>query len=107
MKKRFIISSLMTLALTVSLAGFAEAKGKGYFDKKDTNKDGALSQDEFVNAKMKRFDRQDTNKDGTITKDEAKTNAQNKFNKLDTNKDGKVTKEEMKAHHGAKGKEAK
>jgi hypothetical protein len=36
----------------------------------DTNKDGKISRDEFVNGEAKMFDRLDTNKDGTISKAE-------------------------------------
>jgi len=36
----------------------------------DTNKDGAISQAEFMAAAMKRFDAEDTNHDGKITKEE-------------------------------------
>ncbi len=36
----------------------------------DTNKDGAVSKDEFVAAALKRFDAMDTNKDGTVTAQE-------------------------------------
>lgn len=36
----------------------------------DANKDGAVTQAEFVSSALQRFDAQDTNKDGQITKEE-------------------------------------
>jgi hypothetical protein len=38
----------------------------------DTDKDGAVSQAEFMAAAMQRFDRADANHDGTVTRDERK-----------------------------------
>lgn len=38
----------------------------------DTNKDGAISRDEFVGSALKHFDMADTNKDGSVTPDERK-----------------------------------
>lgn len=36
----------------------------------DTNGDGKISKDEFVNAQLNRFDQMDENKDGKLTKEE-------------------------------------
>lgn len=36
----------------------------------DADKDGAVSQAEFVNAALQRFDRADANRDGTVTREE-------------------------------------
>lgn len=36
----------------------------------DANKDGTITQAEFVQAALQRFDRMDTNHDGTVTKEE-------------------------------------
>lgn len=51
---------------------------------------------------MKMFEEQDANKDGAITEDEFVAFMKKKFTESDGNKDGKVTKEEAKAHYEAK-----
>lgn len=38
----------------------------------DTNKDGAITRDEFIAAQLKHFDMMDANKDGTVTPEERK-----------------------------------
>ena len=48
------------------------------------------------------FEEQDANKDGAITEDEFVAFMKKKFVETDGNKDGKVTKEEAKAHFEAK-----
>jgi len=51
------------------------------------------------------FEKGDTNKDGVISQDEFLAHAKERFNDMDANHDGKITKDEAKAHHEAmKGK---
>ncbi len=45
------------------------------------------------------FEKQDTDKDGAITEAEFLAHSKEKFAKMDTNSDGKVTKEEAKENH--------
>jgi hypothetical protein len=44
------------------------------------------------------FEKTDTNKDGAVSKEEARAAQDEKFKKTDANNDGKITKEEMQAH---------
>jgi Ca2+-binding EF-hand superfamily protein len=71
------------------------------FDRIDTDKDGALSQDELRAArphgKHGHHARVDANQDGTISRDEAKNAprlAEN-FEAIDANKDGTLSRDEL------------
>ena len=73
------------------------------FDRIDTDKDGALSQDELRAArphgKHGHHARVDANQDGTISRDEAKNAprlAEN-FEAIDANKDGMLSRDELDA----------
>ena len=105
MKKALILNAFLILVLTLSTMGLAQAKGqcKG-FEKKDTNADGTISLQEFIDYKVKRFSRMDANKDGTVTKTEAEAYATEKFKIIDTDKNGQVTSEEMKVYWETKKK---
>lgn len=48
------------------------------------------------------FEMQDTDKDGVISEAEFVAKAKERFTSMDADKDGKVTKEEAAAHHEAK-----
>ncbi|MFC0206191.1 EF-hand domain-containing protein [Novosphingobium soli] len=50
--------------------GFGGPRGGGMMHQADADKDGAISQAEFVAGAMKRFDAQDANHDGQVTKEE-------------------------------------
>lgn len=50
-----------------------ENRGEKMFEQKDTNKDGVISESEFMDGAKKRFSEVDGDHDGKITKDEAKT----------------------------------
>jgi hypothetical protein len=100
------------------------------FEELDSNKDGTVSKDEFVQKHAAHFDQADTNKDGkltkeeraaahearmkermarhdqgeTITRDQAKAKSVEFFAKLDKNSDGKITQDELAhGHHGRGG----
>lgn len=90
---------LVTAAITMGGVAFAAAP------KADTNKDGQISQAEFMAAATTRFVVADTNADGALTRDEmragrdAKRNerAQARFERQDANGDGFVSKAEYDA----------
>ncbi|MGE0094157.1 MAG: EF-hand domain-containing protein [Alphaproteobacteria bacterium] len=76
------------------------------FGTMDTNKDNAVSKQEYLDYYSKRFDSIDKNKDGKITADEMPTKNKGKpntlFNEIDTNKDGVVTKQEYLDYYAKK-----
>lgn len=70
----------------------------------DTNKDGAITREEFHAQGDKIFDKLDTNHDGKITKEEGEARRQEykakrdeMVKKFDTNKDGKLSEDERAA----------
>ena len=83
MKKIFLTSAAI-LAISVAPAmaeGHSEgdhgSKG-GVFNKHDTNGDGVISKDEFLNHAEERFGNIDTDGDGTVSKEEAKAGHEKK-----------------------------
>lgn len=76
------------------------------FSGMDTNKDNAVSKQEYLDYYGKRFDSMDKNKDGKITAEEMPTKNKGKpntvFNDMDVNKDGTVTKQEYLDYYAKK-----
>lgn len=76
------------------------------FNGMDTNKDGAVSKQEYLDSYAKKFDAMDKNKDGKITSDEMPTKNKGKpnavFDEMDVNKDGTVTKQEYLDYYAKK-----
>ena len=76
------------------------------FNSMDTNKDGAVSKQEYLDSHAKKFDAMDKNKDGKITADEMPTKNKGKpnvvFDEMDVNKDGVVTKQEYLDYYAKK-----
>jgi Ca2+-binding EF-hand superfamily protein len=103
--------SLAALLLAGSSVALAHGPGDGechggpgrgpgaHFDELDTNKDGTVSQAEFLAQGDARFAQADTNKDGKLTKEERKAawdaHMKERFAKHDKNGDGKLTKDEL------------
>lgn len=78
MKKLMLLSAaVLALQAIPALAddheGGKKDRGAKMFDMQDTNKDGMISESEFVDHAKKRFTDMDGNKDGNVTKDEAKS----------------------------------
>lgn len=92
----------VVLATPVSLAAQADNhqsyKGK-MFEMADTNKDGTVSREEFMNFRHasagKRFDMMDANKDGRLSKEEAAA-AKAKFKQMMEERRAKWAAEQKK-----------
>ena len=121
MANKVLITALVAgMALTSgAIAGIGTAfagadngrdHGRGHgkmLEKLDTNKDGAISKEEFAARRDGDFAAADTNKDGSVSAAEMKAFHEKKiaerkaemekrqFDRLDTNKDGKISKEEF------------
>ena len=117
--KKISKTAIIASALVVSgglIAGLATAasfpghKGFGHHGKinalkLDSNKDGALSQEELLSHNTKRFTRLDSNEDGSISKDEFNGRLIAMFEAMDSNGDGMLKGDEMpKRHHGGHGR---
>ena len=63
----------------------------------DTNRDGAVSRDEFLAAHTKHFDAMDTNHDGKLTKEERKA-AHDKMRAMGGKRGGKMGDHKMGDH---------
>ncbi|MFK7839836.1 MAG: hypothetical protein AB8B83_05840 [Bdellovibrionales bacterium] len=74
MKKILMLAAaIFAFGATPVLADGHGEGGKGKkFEKHDTNGDGVISKDEFLDHASERFSKMDSNSDGTISKEEAK-----------------------------------
>lgn len=99
--KKILLLSAAVLALQIVPAmaqeGTPPADGKkgqhreGMFEKQDTNKDGMVSEAEFLNHGKEKFKELDANGDGNVTKEEAKAHFDKKRGEWE------AKKKEMKA----------
>ena len=95
------------------IASKRQARRTEYFNRIDTNKDGSISQQEYIDYKQKkaemRFQAMDTNKDGLLSNEEFAARSKGRkghkhwhghdgknpiFSKLDANHDGNITQQE-------------
>ncbi len=99
---RTIILTMTGLLVTASLPALASTP---LAEKADTNKDGLISQAEFLTQSDQRFTATDTDANGVLTpaertafrKQKREERAQARFGKADTNGDGQVSKDEYNA----------
>ena len=103
----FSLAALLIAGSSVALAHGPEGechggKGRGpgaHFEELDANKDGSLSQAEFLAKGEAHFAQADTNKDGKLTKEERQAahaaHMKERFAKKDKNGDGKLSKDEL------------
>lgn len=94
--QKIIIAIVMILALTGPVSGAEKA-----FDDLDRDKDGRISQQEYLDATAKTFDKLDRDDSGHL--DEAEMNALPEADRkdwlaeMDRNKDGKIGRNEFQA----------
>lgn len=78
MKKIALMVFTAVLVVTFCIPGFARRKGKkgnkkaNFMEQFDTDKDGKISMDEWLEKSKARFKKMDTNSDGFIDKNEMK-----------------------------------
>lgn len=121
-----IIGGVAALALAVAAGGaLAQSQPQGQIQgqtqapasprahalRGDADRDGRLSQAEFVEGRAARLAAVDANRDGSVTRDEMQAamqarraqRADQRFAKLDANGDGSITRAEFDAGHAARG----
>lgn len=100
------IFPLAIVAVAISVTATMALADRGHwFQRVDTNGDGAISRDEATSKSTERFGKFDTNDDGQISLEEWNNVHLARFDKGDANGDGKVTMDEieaMKAQHQQK-----
>lgn len=110
LNKHNTMFAAMAVALILPVGAQAGAWGDKYFEKADTNADGAISKEEMQAARMERMQGADADKDGFVTSDELSAHHAARMEtkkdahftrfseRFDTNKDGKVSTEEVQKH---------
>ena len=109
MKTTTLLTAAMTAAViftpVTALADRGERAAK-MMERIDTDKNGAISLEEFTTARAARFDAADANKDGAITREEMMAQIEKRrmerrvnrmFERLDADNDGTITKAETAA----------
>ena len=117
-----IIGGVAALALAIAAGGAlaqnqaqgqtqAPASSRAHALRGDADRDGRLSQAEFVEGRAARLAAGDANRDGSVTREEMQAamqarraqRADQRFAKLDANGDGAVSRAEFDAGHAARG----
>ncbi|CAN5204121.1 hypothetical protein BH10PSE2_BH10PSE2_25330 [soil metagenome] len=109
--------SVAALALAAIVGGSAmaqqvgpERQTPGRFAPADTDRDGRVSQAEFVQGRVARLTALDTNHDGSVSIEEMRAGrqahrserAEARFDRIDTDKNGQVSRAEFDAARGAR-----
>jgi Ca2+-binding EF-hand superfamily protein len=106
-----VLITVICFAFMSASSVFAQETPKKVFASMDTNKDGKVSQEEFMNyyieyiekSRNPRFEKLDTDKDGCISREEfmavsvseAQQLGKAKFRRIDANKDGAISEDEL------------
>jgi Ca2+-binding EF-hand superfamily protein len=94
--QKFIIAIVMILALTGPVSGAEKA-----FEALDKDKDGRISQQEYLDAAAKTFNKLDKDGSGHLDEEELKalpeTDRKDWLAEMDKNKDGKIDRNEFQA----------
>lgn len=113
MTKTFLLGGLAATAMAV--AGIATAQTTpapqtAHHTRGDADRDGRISQAEFVDGRVARLSAQDTNRDGSVSAEERQASMQARraeradarFAKLDADGNGAITRAEYDAGHAAR-----
>lgn len=114
MKKTMIAGGTAALAFAAALGGAAfaqQAPAERAPARADANRDGQITQTEFVDARVQRLTAMDTNRDGSITGAERSSAKQarraermaGRFDRLDADGNGSISRAEFEARPGAAG----
>ena len=137
MQKYLISTALATIITVTALYASADSDMKkehgkthkekgGMIKMMDSDKDGKVTESEFMSSSKERFGKIDADNDGSVTKEEIESHHKDmkekhemkkkemsakrdeRFGKMDSDGDGSISKEEMdKFHESKKGKKHK
>ncbi len=108
MKKMMIAGGAAALALTAVIGGVAmaqQAPAERPAASADADRDGRITQAEFVQARVQRLTAMDANNDGSVTTEERAAGKQAqraermaaRFDRLDTDRNGSISRAEFEA----------
>ncbi len=108
MKKMMIAGGAAALALTAVIGGVAvaqQAPAERSAARADADRDGRITQAEFVQARVQRLTAMDANNDGSVTAEERAAGKQAqraervaaRFDRLDTDRNGSISRAEFEA----------
>ena len=99
MKKPLIFKTVIALSAAGFILGallpqaYARHGGRG---PKDTDGDGVVSKQEFLDHVEKRFKMKDQDGDGVITLKDVLVKGEVRFNQIDTDQDGSISQDERR-----------
>lgn len=106
MKKSFVFKTFITFSTagvllgTAFLGGDAHARRGGHFP--DSDGDGVVSRQEFLDRAEQKFNTRDQDGDGAITLPDVLGHAESRFTEIDSDQDGVLTHDELRSHHRAR-----
>ncbi len=106
--KKILAFTVLGLVLTAP-AAFADHHGDdrsgkgGMFERHDTNKDGKVSKEEFMNSHEEKFKKMDADSDGYVSKEEAMKVREEMKEKWQERRGDRAGKEHHMREHGDEG----